>query len=34
MSNGFRSACEILMNSDIFNYTLRLVDIFSSVMEK
>lgn len=28
MFNGFRSACEILMNSDTFNYTLRLVDIF------
>ncbi len=29
MSKGFRRACAILMNSDISNYTLRLVDIFS-----
>ncbi len=29
MSNGFRSAYEILMHGDISNYTLRLVDISS-----
>ncbi len=29
MSNGFRNARAILMNSDVSNYTLHLVDIFS-----
>lgn len=29
MSNGFRSAREILMSSDVSNYTLHLVEIFS-----
>lgn len=29
MSNGFLSARAILMSSDVSNYTLHLVDIFS-----
>lgn len=29
MFNGFRNAREILISSDVSNYTLHLVDIFS-----
>lgn len=29
MSNGFLSARAILMSSDVYNYMLHLVDIFS-----
>lgn len=29
MSNGYRRVRAILMNSDVYNYTLHLVEIFS-----